>query len=183
MRMKEYYTTSDVAKILHVAVGSVINWVDDGEINAIITPGGHRKIPHKDLITFLNHHNYEIPSQLIKKRLIYIIQCETGVQHFFKDVFDNLKEFETKCFSTITDALIAIGNQTPEVIIIDANIPEIDSKFVIKSIKKNNSLEKIHIIVVSEDGTMKNQLLESGANLFLTKPLNKEVFKKAILAE
>ena len=43
MQKKDYYTTSEVAKLLSVAVGSVINWVDDGKLEAIVTPGGHRK--------------------------------------------------------------------------------------------------------------------------------------------
>ena len=36
LKKKNYYTTSEVAKILHVAVGSVINWVDDAEIKAAV---------------------------------------------------------------------------------------------------------------------------------------------------
>jgi predicted site-specific integrase-resolvase len=41
---KGFYTTSDLAKMFNVAVGSVKNWSDDGSIpNVTKTPGRHRR--------------------------------------------------------------------------------------------------------------------------------------------
>ena len=94
IKRKEFYTTSEIAKILHVAVGSVINWVDDNEINAIVTPGGHRKIPYKELIRFLKSHNYDIPQELLQKKMIVLIDDEEDIHKFFVSIFKNIDGFE-----------------------------------------------------------------------------------------
>ncbi|OHD16106.1 MAG: hypothetical protein A2Y34_07785 [Spirochaetes bacterium GWC1_27_15] len=183
MKRKEYYTTSEMAKILHVAVGSVINWVDDGQINAIVTPGGHRKIPYKDLIKFLKDHNYDIPSELLQKKLVYLIDDEEEIHTFFKQVFKNIEGFELNCFFSGTEALISMGKRAPEIIIVDIMMPDIDGIQVIKNIRANQNFSKIHIISISADLDKKEKALNAGANIFLKKPFDIKEFKNAIIEE
>jgi excisionase family DNA binding protein len=181
MRRKEYYTTSEMAKFLHVAVGSVINWVDDGQINAIITPGGHRKIPYKELVRFLKSHNYDIPQELLSKKLVYLVDDEETIHTFFQHIFKNIDGFDLKCFFSGTDALISIGKTQPGVIIVDIMMPDIDGLQVIKNIRSNPSLNDIHIIAISASPDKKEASLNSGANVFLKKPFDIQEFKNAIL--
>ena len=183
MKRNEYYTTSEMAKILHVAVGSVINWVDDGQINAIVTPGGHRKIPYKDLIKFLKDHNYDIPSELLQKKLVYLIDDEEEIHTFFKQVFKNIEGFELNCFFSGTEALISMGKRAPEIIIVDIMMPDIDGIQVIKNIRANQNFSKIHIISISADLDKKEKALNAGANIFLKKPFDIKEFKNAIIEE
>ncbi len=178
---KDYYTTSEVAKILQVAVGSVINWVDDNKINAIVTPGGHRKIPYKDLIDFLKTHNYDIPSKLLDKKLVYLVDDEESIHTFFKKVFEKMDNTDLRCFLSGTEALISIGRQIPQIIIVDILMPDIDGIQVIKNIKSKQELSKVYIIAISADINKKPVAIESGANLFLKKPFDLNEFKEAIL--
>ena len=180
MKRKEYYTTSEVAKILHVAVGSVINWVDDGQFKAIITPGGHRKIPHKELIRFLDSHKYEIPKELMQKKSVYLVDDEEEIHNFFKEIFKNMDGFDVKCYFSGTDALIAVGQQSPEIMIVDILMPDIDGIQVIKNIKSNNALNEVHIIAISANVEKKQESIEAGANIFLKKPFDIKEFKKAV---
>lgn len=180
MKRKEFYTTSDVAKILHVAVGSVINWVDDGQIDAILTPGGHRKIPYREVIRFLKDHNYDIPKDLVSKRLVYLIDDEEGIHDFFKQIFKNIEGFEVISFSSGTDALISMGKQIPEIIIVDIVMPDIDGIQVIKNIRAKESYSKIHIVSISADIDKKEKSLKAGANVFLKKPFDVKDLSGAI---
>ena len=179
-KRKEYYTTSEIAKILHVAVGSVINWVDDNEINAIITPGGHRKIPYKELIRFLKDHNYEIPAELLAKRSVILIDDEKETHDFFREIFKNIEGFDLSCFTSGTEALIGIGKNIPEIIIVDILMPDFDGIQVIRNIKSNENFKKINIIAISGDLNKKDAALAAGANIFLKKPFDIEEFKNAI---
>lgn len=181
IKRKEYYTTSDVASILHVAVGSVINWVDDGEINAVITPGGHRKIPFKDLIKFLESHNYEIPSELVIKKLVYLVDDEQETHDLFETMFKSIRGFDLKGFFSGTEALMAMGMEPPKVIIVDILMPDIDGVQVIKNIKGNDKLKHVHIIAISGDNSKEQEALDAGADVFLKKPFTLEEFKDAIL--
>ena len=181
MKRKEYYTTSDMAKILHVAVGSVINWVDDGQINAILTPGGHRKIPYKEVIRFLKNHNYEIPKDLLSKKPVYLVDDEEDIHEFFRQVFKNIEGFELISFYSGTDALISIGKQVPEIIIVDIVMPDIDGIQVIKNIRTKQAYSSINIVAISADLERKDQAMEAGANVFLKKPFDVNDLKGAII--
>ncbi|HOV13583.1 MAG TPA: response regulator [Spirochaetota bacterium] len=181
MKRKEYYTTSDMAKILHVVVGSVINWVDDGQIDAILTPGGHRKIPYKEVIKFLKSHNYQIPKELLSKKLVYLVDDEEGIHDFFKQIFKNIEGFELISFYSGTDALISIGKQIPEIIIVDIVMPDIDGIQVIKNIRAKQAYSSIHIVSISADIEKKEVALKSGANVFLKKPFDVNDLKGAII--
>lgn len=58
--MKEYLTTSEVAKYCHVSRLTAINWAKQGKIASGKTPGGHRRISKNDLIKFMKEHNIEL---------------------------------------------------------------------------------------------------------------------------
>jgi len=179
-KRKEYYTTSEIAKILHVAVGSVINWVDDNEINAIITPGGHRKIPYKELIRFLKEHKYDIPEELLAKKGVILIDDEKEIHDFFDKIFKDIEGFELNCFTSGTEALIAMGKIIPEIIIVDILMPDFDGIQVIKNIRANENFKNVYIIAISGDLHKKDEALNAGANIFLKKPFDIEEFKNAI---
>lgn len=180
MKKKQYYTTSEVSKILHVAVGSVINWVNDGKINAIITPGGHRKIPVKELLRFLKEHKYDIPSELIENKLIYLVDDEEEIHSFFNKIISDIDRSELLYFDSGTEALISLGKRQPDVIIVDIMMPDFDGIQVIKNIKSKPELNELHIIAISANIEKEEQAIEAGANLFLKKPFDIDVLKEAI---
>jgi len=42
---KRYYTPSEVAERVGVSRQTVIKWIERGELEAELTPGGHHRIP------------------------------------------------------------------------------------------------------------------------------------------
>ncbi len=54
--MKDYLTTTDVAKYCHVTRLTVINWAKKGLIQTTKTPGKHRRISKNELIHFMREH-------------------------------------------------------------------------------------------------------------------------------
>ncbi len=181
MEKKDFYTTSEVAKILHVAVGSVINWVDDGKLNAIVTPGGHRKIPYNTLSAFLKLHNYEISDKYATNRLIYLVDDEDSTHSFFRKIFEKVEKTNLIYFYSGTEALISIGKKIPDMIVVDILMPDIDGIQVIKNIRTKSELNDVHIIAISADITKREISLQAGANLFLKKPFDMTEFKKSVV--
>lgn len=177
MKKKKFYTTSEVSKILDVAVGSVINWVDSGKINAIVTPGGHRKIPVAELISFLEKHNYDIPKELQTNKMVYLIDDKQDIHNFFIQLFRNIEGFDLKGFYSGTEALLEMGETPPEVIIVDILMPDIDGITVIKNIRASNKLKNVYIIAISAEKSKREISLDAGANNFLVKPFSIKEFK------
>jgi excisionase family DNA binding protein len=180
IKRKDFYTTSEVASILHVAVGSVINWVDAGSINAFITPGGHRKIPFKDLIKFLEIHNYEIPAELVIKKVVYLVDDEKTTHSLFASIFENLKGYDLRSYYSGTEALVSLGQDPPNIIIVDILMPDFDGTKVIKNIKENEKLKGIHIMAISGDPNKKDIAMKAGANVFIAKPFSTTEFIDAL---
>jgi excisionase family DNA binding protein len=58
--MKEYYTTSEVAKLCSVSRLTVINWTKKGLIPATTTAGGHRRIHKSELIKCMKSQGIDI---------------------------------------------------------------------------------------------------------------------------
>jgi len=55
--MKQAFTTGEVAKLLHVATGSVVRWVDSGKLEGYRIPGSRsRRVPRASLIHFCREH-------------------------------------------------------------------------------------------------------------------------------
>ena len=61
----KFYQLKDIAAYFGVTTGSVRNWVKTGKLNAIFTPGGHRRIPKKDLEEFLKKYSKTINQGII----------------------------------------------------------------------------------------------------------------------
>ncbi len=180
LKKKKYYTTSEVAGILNVAVGSVINWVDSDEINAVITPGGHRKIPFKDLVKFLETHNYELPIELEVEKNVYLVDDDKQTHDVFSQIFKNINGFSLKGFYSGTEVLLAMGKEPPRIIIVDILMSDFDGIKVMKNIKSNEKLKDVYIIAISGDVSKRQDSLDAGANVFLKKPISIDDIKKAI---
>ena len=180
IKKKNYYTTSEVADILNVAVGSVINWVNSKDINAVVTPGGHRKIPFEDLIKFLGTHNYDMPEDFNMTKNIYLVDDDREAHEVFSSIFKNIKGYNLKGFYTGTEVLLAMGKEQPKIIIVDILMSDFDGIQVIKNIKGNEKFKNVQIIAVSGDSSKEQASLKAGANLFLKKPISIEILQEAI---
>ena len=180
LKRKKYYSTSEAASILNVAVGSVINWVNSHEINAVITPGRHRKIPYKDLINFLKTHNYEIPSEMSLVKDIFLVDDDKNTHELFTEMFKNIKGYKLKGFYSGTEVLLAMGKEPPKIIIVDVLMPDFDGIEVVKNIKNNIKMKKVFIIAISGDASKKKASLAAGANIFLPKPISLENIEEII---
>jgi two-component system response regulator len=74
------------------------------------------------------------------------------------------------------------GNSYPRFIMLDLNMPKMDGREVLKSIKTNEEFRKIPVIIFS---TTKNQLevkrcYDLGANTYIVKPVNFELLVETI---
>ena len=68
--MPEYYSTVEAAKICNVTRFSIINWANKGILKSIKTPGGHRRIPRADFISFIK--TYKIGLDAVKSEELFL---------------------------------------------------------------------------------------------------------------
>ena len=81
--------------------------------------------------------------------------------------------FEVSVAYSASDALSAMGQVHPEIILVDIQMPEVDGLELIRKIRSDKSFANTHIIVITATA-VRDMLLasrEAGADYFLTKPL------------
>jgi excisionase family DNA binding protein len=180
--MQRIYSSRDVGKMVGADPSSVNRWIDSGRLKAYRTPGGHRRVLHDDLLGFLGEWGIPIPDELRPTNLSLLVVDND--EQYLKSLrrallrIDRSLEIQT-CTSGI-EALILIGAQRPDVVLLDVYMPGLDGVEVCNRIKRNPATQDV--LVIANTGRPSSQLekrvLEAGAAACLTKP-----FKPVALLE
>lgn len=173
MFKKKGYSTFEISKFCGVYPTTVINWINQGKLKAYSTPGGHHRVTKEDLIKFLKEYNFPIPPELVEKKRVFIVDDdEIFRQTLFKAFLKKDDTFEPFQYNDGYEALIAVGKNKPDLMIIDIVMPKMDGVTLIKKIKQNKELSNIKIIVVSgEDIEEKLNEIKSLIDGFFKKPI------------
>lgn len=65
--MRHRLSTTQVTRLLHVSVASATSWVDQDQLVAGRTPGGHRGIEVDNLVRFLRHQKLRVPPVFVNR--------------------------------------------------------------------------------------------------------------------
>lgn len=57
-------TTGEAAEYCHVSQATIVNWIRERQLKAYTTPGGHRRIPRSELVSFLQAHGMPVDPAL-----------------------------------------------------------------------------------------------------------------------
>ena len=178
--MQQNLTTSEVARLLDVAVGSVANWVDKGQLKAGRTPGGHRRVTAGDLLDFVRKQNLPIPPELQpSQRKILVVDDEKQVADFLTD---ELSERHPECeVLQAHDGFAAgelVGSLKPAVVILDLRMPDMDGFEVCRRIKSRPETRDTVVIAITAypSPEAEEDILSRGAQACFPKPLDDAFF-------
>lgn len=81
-----------------------------------------------------------------------------------------------------TQALSLISNNRPDGVVLDVILPGLSGLDILHFMRRDPRLEHIPVIIVSANSLPADRqaCLEAGANIYLTKPVGFEEFKRAI---
>jgi len=63
-QQRRLLAASDIAGMCGVCLKTIHNWVDEGKVPEIRTPGGHRRFRPAEVIAFLQRFAFDIPAWL-----------------------------------------------------------------------------------------------------------------------
>lgn len=177
--MKPFYTTGEVAKICKIATKTVVNYCESGKIRFEQSPiTNYRRIPRHELIRFITQFNIPV-SQLsvVETKSVLVVDDD----RVFVDIVVSAleKHFSQrpleckarKAYDGYT-ALIEIGKEQPDIVILDILMPRLDGFAVCRILKENPLTNHIKICAVSakSDDETRDGILKAGADEFLSKP-------------
>jgi excisionase family DNA binding protein len=167
---KRIYTTREVGRLLHVHWRSVINWIEQGLLVSYSTPGGHRRIRRDDLLVFLRKHH--IPTSLLDESFsVLIVDDDEEITGALRSYFQQQGSYEVFTASDGLTALIEFGRITPDLLIIDVWISDVDRIEVCRRIKAL-SASNTAIIAISGVEVTDPKALDTFADAFIGKPVD-----------
>lgn len=174
-KTKSIYTTHEISRLLHVNPRSIINWIDQNLLPSYRTPGGHRRIRRDDLLAFLRKHQIPTPLSLMEggNFSLLIVDDEDEIVAIIKTFFERHGGYEISTASDGITALLEVGRAKPDLLILDIMIPGVDGVEVCRRIKAGPAASTT-IIAVSGQPEMEHRILQAGADVFMTKPLDLE---------
>jgi len=114
-------------------------------------------------------------NSLLKGRTILIVDDSPAVRNLIEKALTKAG-FHVESAENGRKALELLSRCTPDMILSDLNMPELDGSGLCKNVHANKDLSQIPFIIMSSDGdraTMR-RLLQYGASAYLVKPFNIE---------
>ena len=174
-KMKNLYTTGEVAQICNLSQQTIIRCFDAGRLDGFRIPGSKfRRIPHESLVKFMQENSIPADSLQSGKKKILIVDDDAEIIELMVDVLVRDGRFEVRTASSGYEGGILTQQFGPDLIILDYMLPDVNGNIVCKTIKQNPDFAEIKIIIVSgvvnEDEIQ--DLKQSGAEDFIKKPFN-----------
>ena len=159
---KDVFTTFEVAKICSANITSIKNWIEQGEISAFRTPGGHYRIERKELNAFLNKHGMPNPLKTADSRRILAILDDDDLVDQLKRHFG--EQYEYQVTSDPIDGLIKLGHWAPRVVVVDSRLDNVDPVGLVSRVRSAKELGQVEVVVIHDgEESFAAELREAGA--------------------
>lgn len=169
------YTTHDIAEFCDVYPSSVVNWISDGKLKAYSTPGGHHRVTREDLIAFFTKFEIPLPKKLaVREMRVLIVDDDAEVTRVVQRAFSRRGEFATEVCHDGMEALIRIGQDPPDLVVLDIVLPKMNGIQVCRAIKATPKTQDIKIVAISGKKPPFNEKKPQEARIdaFFRKPLD-----------
>ncbi len=176
----DYMTTGEAARICDVRVNTIKHWIQKGSIEAVLTPGGHWRIPKEAFSRFLHAWNIPAPITFQEKKetpRILIVDDDPQIHELIRGAMD-LAPFSCEVSSAYDGyaGLVQIGLIRPQLLILDVMMPEINGLEMIQRLKMQPELgEGMCILALTGARDRKlvvRRLEEAGPDAILFKPVD-----------
>lgn len=145
------YTTHDIARYCGVYPSSVMRWIHEGKLKSSQTPGGHQRVGRANLIKFLNEFRVPIPPEVESpQRRILVVDDDVETTRVILRAFArHPREFQAEACHDGVEALIRIGQEPPDLVILDVGLPKMDGLQVCRVLKSAAQTKPIRVVVIS----------------------------------
>jgi excisionase family DNA binding protein len=170
-REEKAYTTFEAAKICHVTHHSIKNWIKQGLIKASRTPGGHYRILENDLDTFREEYDMFPREKGTEQKRIMVVDDDPDALAMMEKILTD-EGVDLIKVSNATEVGLKAAQLTPDLILLDFLMPQLDGFDVCKALRNNDLTRSIPIMAVtclSKEQDIE-RIFECGADEYLAKP-------------
>jgi two-component system, OmpR family, response regulator len=171
---KEIYSTHDIADILSMDVSTVTDWIDQKKLTAYKTPGGHRRVHRKDLLSFLKAYNMPVSEAALRdEKVVLLVEDDADFRQALRKIVESLPG--TRVYE-VEDGFAAgrrVEELKPDVVLLDLFLPGLNGFKVCENIRQDPRLSDVRIVAMSGQDTEENikRIRDAGADIFVAKPM------------
>jgi excisionase family DNA binding protein len=177
VRHKAVYTTGEAAEICKLSQQTIIRCFDSGQLNGFRVPGSKfRRIPRALLLQFMKENNIPLDGFGGDKIRILVVDDDPEIVELFLDALQSDGRFEVATAQTGYDAGVLTQQFSPDIVVLDYMLPDINGNVVCKTVRDNPELSHIKILIISGvvNPAEVDKLMDAGADDFIKKPFNIE---------
>lgn len=174
---KQVYTTGEAAEVCKVSQQTIIRCFDAGRLHGFRVPGSRfRRIPREELIRFMKTNEIPTDGFTTGKKKILVVDDDPAIVELFTDVLGKDRRLEVRSAATGYDAGIVSSTFKPDLMILDFMLPDVNGNVVCATVRENDQLKDMKIIIVSGvvNQSQIDALLAAGADEFVKKPFDLE---------
>ena len=151
MEREKTYTTFQIADICGVRPTTIIKWTKQKKLKAYTTVGGHRRILHKDLMGFLKQYGFPIPQGLnLRGKRILIAEDDASVGRLLQRALQKAgSEVDVDWTQDGIEALLALGKNPPDLMILDVVMPVVDGARVLATLHSDSRTQNVKVIGIT----------------------------------
>lgn len=178
----DYLTTGEASRICGVRINTIKHWIQKGHFEAVLTPGGHWRIPRKTFECFLHTWNTHAPeSQQSEETMrVLIVDDDPQIHDLVRGAMD-ISSYTCEVSSAYDGyaGLMQIGLIRPQLLVLDIMLPEINGLEIIRRLKDQPELSKnmrILALTGAQDRKLVVRKLKAAApDAILFKPVDVQV--------
>jgi excisionase family DNA binding protein len=164
----DWLTLGQAAKFLGVAQSTIRKWSDQGRVPAFYTPGGHRRYRRRDLESFLDRSG---PGGRTQGPLVLVVDDDARLREFVR-VNLELEGYSVREASSADEALSAIEDQAPELVLLDVVMPGVDGWQMLQRMQERYGSIPVIMFSGKVAETAPGDAERRGARGFIGKPFD-----------
>lgn len=134
---KKFFSTGEAARLLNISRSTVSRKFDNGILQGKKNPiTGERLISHKSLEALIKQYDLRLPPQSLEKKRLLVASSDKLLTLLIQKNFSRDDRFEVQKVALGSDAMAYCSKTTPDLVVIDEELPDTSCHTVVKYIKQ-----------------------------------------------
>jgi len=175
MNKKFTYTSGEIARILDISDRTARAYLRDGKIPARQNPiTGRWKISKEDLLDFMKQYQMT-PTEVEFQPRVLVVDDEPAIIESICKIFqEKFPDWVVDITTSGYDALIRLGAEAPDLLILDICMPEADGPKILEAVRTSEQTASVKVLVITGHVEKIDEMIERGADACLEKPFSPE---------